>query len=64
MAWCKKVPYDSRAMAKTAIKQLNRQFANGGLKDAYFCDKCDAWHITSMEKKKSRALTARRNKWK
>jgi hypothetical protein len=58
---CHKQIYASRHDAKKSMAMLNRKFKNRGkkdkLNDVYFCDECQAWHITSMNKEQSRNIT-------
>lgn len=57
---CGKKIYLSRGDAKNAMKALNQKFHNtkaDGLKDAYYCEDCPGWHLTSMSKQMSRNMT-------
>jgi hypothetical protein len=42
---CGKVPYSTRREAQTTAKRSTR---SGRVQRAYYCDACDAWHVTSM----------------
>jgi ribosomal protein L20 len=55
---CGKFVYRDRAEAKKALKELNKQGPNISKKltDVYYCEFCSAYHLTSMNKKKSRYL--------
>jgi hypothetical protein len=52
---CGKVCYTSRKEAKEIIKRVNHR-GKFKVTNAYFCDQCDHWHVTSMEKDKSREI--------
>ena len=58
---CKKITFRSRKEAKTELKKINRNMKNDKLKVVYYCNICQAWHHTSMNKKQSRNLTKKRN---
>lgn len=53
---CMKIVYRTRGEAKKALKELNKQGPNvtKKLTDVYYCEKCSCYHLTSMNKKKSR----------
>lgn len=54
---CEKVYYSTRADAKAALKRINKLHnTDKKLTDVYLCDKCNHWHLTSMNKKKARAI--------
>lgn len=65
---CFKVRYESKAEAKAEVVRINRKYKNRPdwkpLKDVYFCEECQSWHNTSMEKANSRKLTKFKNKQK
>lgn len=50
---CMKTCYRSRKDAKRVMKYLNRT-KHHEMTDAYYCEKCQAYHLTSMPKQKSR----------
>ena len=56
---CTKKRYLTRRWAKQALKEFNKHpdglYAK--LTNVYKCDECGYWHMTSIEKKKSRAIT-------
>ena len=56
---CVKLYFVSRKLAKRALKSFNKesQGLRSKLTNVYWCSKCEFWHITSMNKKKSRAIT-------
>jgi hypothetical protein len=48
---CEKIPYPSQQDAKEAAGKM---FHHGKRRvmGHYFCNQCDAWHLTSHDKKK------------
>lgn len=56
---CKKKGYPSRKIAKQCMVTLKSK-GRVALQDTYFCDICECWHLTSMNKKQSRNLTKRK----
>jgi hypothetical protein len=49
--YCGKICYPSEKAAHSARKLINRDLAKVGkkpMKRAYFCDKCEAWHLTTV----------------
>lgn len=56
---CQKRCYQSRAEAKRALKRINQLNGDNNLKDVYWCEECQHWHLTSMTKKDSRNFTRR-----
>jgi hypothetical protein len=60
---CGKVPFLSRKAAKEEMKVINHHHkTDKTIKDVYYCDDCSAWHLTSMNKKKSRDFRRNQNK--
>lgn len=52
---CKKICFVSRSAAKKKIKLWNRLNTEGPkLTEAYFCEDCQSWHITSQSKDEQR----------
>ena len=49
---CKKKGYVKRSHAKKTLKELKKKGRKE--KAIYFCDACDCFHLTSMNKKHSR----------
>lgn len=50
--YCGKILYPSQKAANAAKKLINRDLKKGGkppLKRAYLCDRCAAWHLTTIE---------------
>lgn len=50
--YCGKILYHSEKAAHAARKLINRDLKKVGkppLKRAYLCDKCEAWHLTTVE---------------
>lgn len=50
---CFKYCYKSRKDAKKDMKELNKT-QHRGLTDAYYCEPCKSYHLTSMGKQRSR----------
>jgi len=51
--YCGKILYPSEKAAHAARKLINRDFVKVGkppMKRAYFCHRCEAWHLTTIEK--------------
>jgi hypothetical protein len=53
---CGKATYLTRKEAKKALKKMNRE-RHWDLENVYFCDTCQCYHTTSMDKKQSRNKT-------
>lgn len=54
---CEKVSYSTRVNAKAALKRINKlHITERKLTDVYHCDRCGNWHLTSMDKRKTRAI--------
>jgi hypothetical protein len=53
---CGKATYLTRKEAKEALKKINRE-RDWGLTNVYFCETCQCYHTTSMDKKLSRNKT-------
>jgi len=52
---CSKIKYSSRAKAKKELKKIKKQKkSNRREKSLYYCDKCEAFHLTSYPKSKTR----------
>jgi hypothetical protein len=49
---CGKVLYETRAIAKDALKSIVRMHGGQGLK-VYSCDRCPYWHIGRGRRSKS-----------
>jgi hypothetical protein len=49
--FCKKKTYKDRKTAKKFMKMRNLK-TKGTYKTAYYCDKCDAFHVSSWTKAK------------
>lgn len=47
--FCIKKCYETRAIAKAAMKELNRK-KDFKLTYAYYCDSCSHWHLTHQDK--------------
>lgn len=50
--YCGKILYPSEKAAHKARKLINRDLVKNGKKPmrrAYFCDRCEAWHLTTVE---------------
>lgn len=50
--YCGKILYPSEKAAHAARKLINRDLVKVGkkpMKRAYFCDRCEAWHLTSVD---------------
>lgn len=49
--YCGKILYPSEKAAHAARKLINRDLKKKGkelMRRAYFCDKCEAWHLTTV----------------
>jgi len=57
---CFKVRFHSRKAAKHRMKEINLK-PDMHIDDVYFCKECDSWHLTSMDKKRSRDYTKKLN---
>ena len=55
---CSKIPFQSRAEANSHARSANKNGAS--LKCAYKCIDCEAWHLTSMTKRESRATNKKK----
>lgn len=53
---CGKKLYFSKKQAKRIIKTINQKNSDDQLQDAYYCPRCDAWHVTSLSKKRVRKI--------
>lgn len=55
---CSKIRYLTRSIAKKNLKRANKvsHSLHSKLTNVYKCDRCGYWHMTSMPKKKSRAI--------
>lgn len=56
---CSKKRYLTRSIAKEALKRANKESRSlySKLTNVYQCDECGYWHMTSIPKKKSRAIS-------
>ena len=55
---CKKKPFQNRKKAKAVLKEIKKKKSSKRTEQAYYyCEECQAYHLTSMSKKKSRKLT-------
>lgn len=57
---CKKKCFQTRKEAKKEMKDLNH-WREKKLTNIYWCDTCSAFHLTSMDKNKSREYTRKNN---
>ena len=57
---CNKRCYPTRVKAKQKLKAIKRKHKKSREQTIYHCKKCDAWHLTSMTRAKSRNL----DRWK
>lgn len=49
--YCGKIPYVSQDQARSAMRLINRDLKQKGtdlLRRAYFCQQCEAWHLTTI----------------
>ena len=49
--YCGKILYASKKEADSARKLINRDLTKVGkrrMERAYFCDRCEAWHLTTI----------------
>lgn len=49
--YCGKILYSSEKEANSARKLINRDLTKVGkspINRAYFCDQCEAWHLTTI----------------
>ena len=53
---CKKKTYSSRKKAKKARRQMRLQ-KGWKMTNIYYCEECQGYHMTSMDKRKSRAIS-------
>lgn len=60
---CGKIQFVTRADAKKFMKRENSRRNEILFRAVYFCDSCKAFHLTSMEKKRSRAITRHQRKY-
>lgn len=52
---CHKLCFDTRKLAKTYIKKINRiAKMENKLTEPYYCSICSCWHVTSMPKGRAR----------
>ena len=58
---CFKVRYNNRQEAKKARKQINR-IDVFDLQDVYYCDECQGYHLTTMNKTDSRNLNRKKKR--
>jgi len=56
--FCQKKHYQSRSVAKQAAK-LRRKQQRVPI-TIYFCEKCNAWHLTSIDTETSRMIDRKR----
>lgn len=62
---CEKRCYPNRHDAKKFIKEFNKEGrGDKKLTNSYWCQACQAYHVTSTEKKKSRSYTRKSNRKK
>jgi hypothetical protein len=59
-----KRPYLNKDDAKRAKKTINKSSTTSKVTNIYWCDDCSAYHLTTMDKRKSRQITKRINKEK
>ena len=59
---CNKKCYPSRAFAKKALKTIKKKYKGDGPKTVYYCNKCEAFHLTSLSRGNSRNLDAWKDK--
>jgi len=57
---CGKKVYKNRKSAKKAKKMLNKNYKEQATNE-YYCEECSSWHLTTMDKKRSRIITRRNN---
>jgi hypothetical protein len=58
---CGKRTYEKRKHAKRAMKAMNRKHGHT-LENIYFCDRCNGYHLTTMDKADSRKMTRKKFK--
>lgn len=49
--YCGKILYASKKAANSARRLINRDLVKAGkkpMKRSYFCDQCEAWHLTTV----------------
>lgn len=59
---CFKKCYQTNREAKKYLKLMNTTKPHLGLTATYFCSQCQCYHVTSMNKKRSRNFTRTLNK--
>lgn len=60
---CNKKCHLTRKAAKAAMKHLNHDSKlQKKIQNVYYCKQCSNWHLTSIDKNKSRKLTRKNNK--
>lgn len=57
---CGKMIFPSKAEAKKFMKEANK-IDKIGFTNAYWCEACSAWHLTTQPKKRSRFFTRKLN---
>lgn len=53
---CNKRCYTSRVIGRKALKAWNKHNKNK-MTNVYHCDICDSYHLTSLDKQKSRSFS-------
>lgn len=62
---CGKICYPSRSEAKKAMRIINHNYKlDKKMTDAYYCEDCSAFHLTSLNKQRSRDYNRHLNKKK
>lgn len=59
---CHKKRFETKALAKKFKKEYNKTHSEIKLTNAYYCDGCIGYHLTSMDVEASRRLTRFKNK--
>lgn len=59
---CHKKRFETKALAKKWKKEYNKTHSEIKLTNAYYCDGCIGYHLTSMDVEASRRLTRFKNK--
>ena len=59
---CFKKSFRTRQLAKNRMKELNKTaHSDKKLNAVYYCEECQGYHFTSMEKERSREYTRKLN---